>query len=189
MLSAVTGGKERITTDGALKEIIGEKATPKASADPRDADVPTIVPGKEHVNTQCTHDILPGCQYFEVHSMIGVVVGQILSIGWDTDIEHFTVAKLGSIHTVSPLKFAHKALSPIRIVRSSTAAVDASGSSGATPPGGAKRTRKSDDDSGVESVIAKRSCMQAVGKLHFRCLIRKHIKTLPDGMINYLHIL
>ena len=98
--------------------------------DPRDVDISTQSPTKEFVDTQTTHDILAGATWFEVHSMLGVVPGQILSIGWEgVDLEHFTVKALGSIRTVQPLRFDHAALSPIRLVRTSNASVP-SGASG-----------------------------------------------------------
>ena len=85
--------------------------------------------------------------------MIGVVPGQVLSIGWDgTDLEHFIVKKLGSIETTEPLQYPHPARSPVRIIRSS----------GGGPPGDAntaramaapsqRRPQKSDINSDAES--------------------------------------
>ena len=81
MLSEATGGKEKVTPSEIIKDIINEQSPPQASSNPKDADVPLTDPSKEYVETQCTHDIPAGCSYFEVHSMIGIVVGQILSIG------------------------------------------------------------------------------------------------------------
>ena len=81
--------------------------------------------------------------------MIGIVPGQILSIGWEVDLEHFTVKELGSIKIVAPLRFDHAARSPIRLVRNSSASI-ASDAPGAAPPSAPGRTRKSDSNSDVE---------------------------------------
>ena len=82
--------------------------------------------------------------------MIGIIPGQILSIGWGNDLEHFTVKDLGSIKTAAPLRFDHAARSPIKLVRNSSVNI-ATEPSGGAPPSAAPRTRKSDANSDVES--------------------------------------
>ena len=90
--------------------------------------------------------------------MIGVVSGQMLSIGWEgTDLEHFIVKKLGSIETTEGLQYPHPVRSSVRIILSSNGGPhgDANTARAAVAPN--QRTpQKSADNSDVESEIDDR---------------------------------
>ena len=107
-------------------------ATGSAAEDIRDQDVPFLKPGRERVDIQTITATEVGDTKFEVHCMIGVVPGQVLSIGREgSDLEHFIVKKLGSIETTEGLQYPHPVRSPVRIIRSSNGG----------PPGDANTAR------------------------------------------------
>ena len=71
------------TEEHMLKKVYGNGKTEKAANGvARDEDVPFTKPSKEHVDAQTIADILVGATRFEVHCMICIGPGQILSIGW-----------------------------------------------------------------------------------------------------------
>jgi len=102
--------------------------------------------------------------------MLGIVPGQILSIGYEgVDIEHFTVKSLGSVISATPFAKSHPALSPVRLVRNSFGSTIADADAGNVPSvGGApRRTRKSADNSDVESEIDSRVVHVTNRKIQF----------------------
>ena len=65
------------------------------------------------------HHFVPvGLTRFEVHNMNGIVPGQVLSIGYEgQDLEHFMVARLGSVEAAEPFARHNEELSPLKLVR------------------------------------------------------------------------
>ena len=119
---------------------------------PVNKDIPYARPGPQAANTQCQHFVVAGTSRFEVHNMDGIVVGQILSIGYeDFDIEHFRVAALGSVIAEEVFKNDHDALSPVKLVAASKVRQSLPCTGDAGIRGSRTIPRKSDEDSDIET--------------------------------------
>ena len=119
---------------------------------PVNIDIPYLKPCPEYVDTLCRNFVPAGSARFEVHNMDGIVPGQCLSIGYEgQDLEHFMVARLGSVEAAEPFARDHEELSPVKLVRVSKRNPPIASSG---PAGGRTERRtpcKSAEDSDIET--------------------------------------
>ena len=85
-----------------------------------DADISYLPaqPTLEYVNTLLTNDAPAGVTTLYVQCDIGILPGQVLSIGFDnTDTEHVTVASRRSIILQAATTGVHRKGTPVRLMR------------------------------------------------------------------------
>lgn len=144
-------GHVGLTKEQILSNMCPSIGPPIDPNHPVNVDVPYVKPGPDHVDTQCRRFVPAGTRRFEVHNMDGIVPGQILSIGYEGhDLEHFKVARLGSVEAEEEFVNDHDELSPVKLIRASKK-VSPNVASGIGGSGsGIRIPRRSADDSDVE---------------------------------------